>query len=755
MDWMDLNAAQTASAEGDDASEATARLVKGLNRPQQEAVLHGEGALLILAGPGSGKTRVITRRIANLLLTGKARPHEILAITFTNKAAREMRERVEALVPVPGLWISTFHAMGARILRREIEMLGGSWTRDFTIYDTHDRNQLLRRLIAEAGYDAARFRPAMVGAWISSEKNRTRFAVADAGDGGIEAEALEKISKSYDAALAKSNALDFDDLLLKVLELFEAQPGVRDSYASRFRWVLIDEFQDTNTVQYELAKHLSGWHRNLAVCGDPDQSIYAWRGADIRNIVDFEKDYANAKVVLLEQNYRSTRHILEAAQAVISNNRSRKQKRTWSDGAEGEQLCIMECGDEEDEAREIAAQIQAWRMRGGKLSDVAVFYRANFLQRALEAGLRRASLPYRIVAGVEFYERREIRDLLAWLKLAVNPSDDVAFLRVVNTPSRGIGEKSLGEIARWAADRRLPLIQAARSKEALSLVRGKARAGLEAFAAFVARCERLADGPAAAAIDAVLAEIDVNAWLGEMDDESLVDREANLEELRAHAEQWDEGRTSGQQDSAGGDAGARTLRTFLQEIALVSETDGGGEAAERVTLMTLHAAKGLEFGLVLIAGCEEELLPHSRALSESRGDDPDAGLEEERRLFYVGMTRAKERLLLTWARQRMHFGSMSFRQPSRFLEEIPERHVESGGSGKAQEESTDPFVEYEPEEEPLQPGAIVQHEHFGRGTLLRLQGSGVNTRATVRFVTHGERQLLLAYARLTIVGRSS
>lgn len=743
---MDLAAADSDAPPDQAAAAETARLIEGLNPPQQAAVLHGSGPLLILAGPGSGKTRVITRRIANLLLTGQARPHEILAITFTNKAAREMKERVEALVPVPGLWISTFHAMGARILRREIEMLGPNWTRDFTIYDTHDRNQLLRRLIAEAGYDATRFRPSMVGAWISAEKNRTSFAVADAEDGGIEAEALEAITKSYGEALAKANALDFDDLLLKVLELFEAHPGVRDQYASRFRWVLIDEFQDTNAVQYELAKHLASWHKNLAVCGDPDQSIYAWRGADIRNIVEFEQDHAGAKVVLLEQNYRSTRHILEAAQAVIANNRLRKAKRTWSDGAIGEKLVVLECADEDDEAREIATQIQAIRTHGGKLSQIAVFYRANFLQRALEAGLRRASLPYRIVAGVEFYERREIRDLLAWLKLAVNPSDDVAFLRVVNTPSRGIGEKSLALIAEWARDRRLPLIQAARSQEALSLLRGKARAGLEYFAEFVARCERLADRPAAAAIEAILAEIDVAAWLGEMDDESLVDREANLEELRSHAEHWDagEGPTAEPQQP-------RNLRSFLQEIALVSETDQGGDAADRVTLMTLHAAKGLEFEHVFICGCEEELLPHSRALQETRGADSEAGLEEERRLFYVGMTRAKQRLMLTWARARMQFGSLAFRQPSRFLEEIPDEHIESAADSASEDE---PFIEYEPEEEPLQLGCWVQHEHFGKGTVLRIQGTGVNTRVTVRFVTQGERQLLLAYARLSIIGRA-
>ena len=745
MDWLDVAAFEAGSAARPQPAGGVAGLLAGLNEPQRAAVTHGTGPLLILAGPGSGKTRVITRRIAWLIAEGHAQPAGILAITFTNKAAREMRERVEALLPVQGLWISTFHALGARILRREIEALGQGWTRDFTIYDTHDRNQLLRRLVAESGRDAARFKPALVGGWISAQKNRARRAGSDF-DEGVEIEALQQLARGYDEALRQANALDFDDLLLKVLELFDAQPGLRDAYASRFQWVLVDEYQDTNRVQYELTRHLSGWHKNLAVCGDPDQSIYAWRGADIRNILDFERDFGAPAVVKLGQNYRSTRRILEAAQAVIANNRARKQKSTFSSGEPGEKLCLLECGNEDDEAREIAHQLLALRAQGTRLSQLAIFYRANFMQRALEAALRRASIPYRIVAGVEFYERREIRDLLAWLKLAVNPSDDVAFLRVVNVPARGIGEKSLAELRRFAADRRIPLADAVRSSELQLSVRGRARAGLQAFAELLARLAELAERPAAAAIDALLAAIDVQAWLGEMEEDSLADREANVEELRAHAEQWDQ--------APAGPGGARTLRGFLQEVALVSETDGGDAENERVTLMTLHAAKGLEFDAVFVAGCEEELLPHARALAESRGDDPESGLEEERRLFYVGLTRARKRLFLSWARERLHFGALSIRRPSRFLEEIPRSLIE-GALGEGAEE--DPFgaeAEPEPAADTLRVGDRVQHAHFGRGTILLLQGSGANARATVRFPAHGDRQLLLVYARLELVARA-
>jgi len=740
MDWMDLQALEAQPAGPMQTPGGSAALLEGLNPEQRAAVTHGAGPLLILAGPGSGKTRVITRRIAWLVAEGLARPGELLAITFTNKAAREMRERVERLLPAKGLWISTFHAMGARILRREIEVLAQGWTRDFTIYDTHDRNQLLRKLLSESNYDAARFKPAAVGGWISARKNRAAGA-PEANDDGIEAEVLAKLARAYDAALAQNNALDFDDLLLKLLELFEKQPGVRDAYSSRFRFVLVDEYQDTNRVQYEITRHLSSWHKNLAVCGDPDQSIYAWRGADIRNILDFEQDFGAPRVVKLEQNYRSTRNILEAAQALIGHNRARKQKSTISaSGEAGEQLCVFECGSDDDEAREIVQQIAALRARGTPLREVAIFYRANFMQRALETALRRASVPYRIVAGVEFYERREIRDLLAWLKLAVNPADDVAFLRVVNVPTRGIGEKSLSELASFAADRRIPLAQALHSSEIATRIRGRARAGLASFGKLLEGLAALAERPAAAAIDLLLASIDQEAWLAEMEDETLVDRQANVDELRAHAEQWDHApETPGV---------PRNLRGFLQEVALVSETDQAEGENERVTLMTLHAAKGLEFDAVFVAGCEEELLPHSRALAEARGGDVDAGLEEERRLLYVGMTRARKRLFLTWARERMQFGSFAIRRPSRFLEEIPSALVEST------EEEAFPAQEDLPAEPEFRAGDRVEHAHFGRGTVLRVQGSGVNARATVRFPSHGERQLLLFYAKLQLVARA-
>ena len=745
MDWMDVQALEAQPADPVEAAGGSAALLEGLNPEQRAAVTHTTGPLLILAGPGSGKTRVITRRIAWLVAQGEARPWEILAITFTNKAAREMRERVERVLPVKGLWISTFHALGARILRREIEVLGQGWTRDFTIYDTHDRNQLLRRIISESNFDSARFKPAAVGGWISAQKNRAGAAPLQADD-GIEIEALGKLARAYDEALAKNNALDFDDLLLKLLEIFEEHPGVRDTYSSRFKFVMVDEYQDTNRVQYEITRHLSSWHKNLAVCGDPDQSIYAWRGADIRNILDFEQDFGAPLVVKLEQNYRSTRNILEAAQALISRNRARKEKSTISaSGEAGEKLCVFECGSEDDEARETVQQIAALRARGTPLREVAIFYRANFMQRALESALRRASVPYRIVAGVEFYERREIRDLLAWLKLAVNPADDVAFLRVVNVPARGIGEKSLSELAGFAADRRIPLAQAVRSSEIATRIKGRARAGLEAFAKLLERLAALAERPAAVAIDELLAAIDSGAWLSEMEDETLVDRQANVDELRAHAEQWDHGpETPGV---------PRNLRGFLQEVALVSETDQPQAENERVTLMTLHAAKGLEFDAVFVAGCEEELLPHSRALSETRGGDPDAGLEEERRLLYVGMTRARKRLFLTWARERMQFGSFSVRRPSRFLEEIPRALIE-GALGEGADD--DPFQAEEalPAEPEFKAGDRVEHAHFGRGTVLRVQGTGVNARATVRFPAHGERQLLLFYAKLQLLGRA-
>jgi len=712
-------------------------LLEGLNDAQRAACLHGEGPLLILAGPGSGKTRVITHRIAHLIERRGVHPSEVLAITFTNKAAREMRERVARILPgLSGAWISTFHSMCARILRRDVEVLG-EWTRDFSIYDTSERNALVKAIVKDLGYDPKRFRPSAIAGWISNLKNSAADLPADSAvdpTAGIEDEVFGKVLARYEERMRARNALDFDDLLLKVLEIFDRHPGVRDLYARRFRHVLVDEYQDTNRVQYRLVRHLVSHHGNLAVCGDPDQSIYGWRGADIRNILDFEADFPEPATVLLEQNYRSSGNILAAASAVIACNSERKPKGLWTDGEDGEPLCVLECGDEDEEAREVALACLAHRARGGRLSDVAIFYRVNFMQRALEGALRLAKVPYQVVAGLEFYARREIRDLISHLRLMVNPADDSAFLRVVNSPMRGVGATSLARLGEWAAERGSTLLEAARSDEALTLIRGRAKGALAEFAAAHERLAPARDGDAALALDLVLEEIDVGRWMAEMDDgQGTADREANVEELCAHAAEFDRLYPQG------------GLRGFLEEVALVSDVDDpqGVAGEDCVKLMTLHAAKGLEFERVVITGCEDGLLPHFRAQEE----DPDGGLEEERRLFYVGMTRAMRHLTLTSAATRRFFGDERWQQPSPFLEEIPPELVEGGEL--SDDEVLEALGDYDGGDgEDLKVGQRVEHDHFGTGTIEQLAGNGVNARATVRFAGHGSKQLLLQYANL-------
>ena len=735
MDWMDAKAAETAAQA---VGWSTDELLGGLNDPQREAVTHPEGPLLILAGPGSGKTRVITSRIAWLVTQQGVRPDEILAITFTNKAAAEMRERVHRLLPeLSGAWISTFHSMCARILRRDIEHLA-PFTRDFSIHDTTERNALIKQVVKDLGYDPKRFRPAVLGGWISNEKNRAaepgETLVVDDGS-GMEDEVFSKVKAAYAERLEAQNALDFDDLLLKTLELFDRHPGVRDSYARRFRYVLVDEYQDTNRVQYLLTAHLASGHGNLSVCGDPDQSIYGWRGADIRNILDFEEDFGSPLVVRLEQNYRSTKTILAAASAVIAHNTRRKAKELWTDGDEGDRLVCLECGDENEEAREIAAQVRSLNARGSAWGQCAIFYRVNFMQRALESALRLSGVPYQVVGGLEFYSRREIRDLVAYLRLLVNPRDDQAFARVVNAPLRGVGQTTLDRLLQWSRDRRVPLRDALRSEEAIGLVRGRAKKGLAEFAGILEELEALKDGPAGAALDAVLESIGRERWLAEMDDgEGSEVRDANVEELRAHAHEYDRLNPAGK------------LPGFLQDVALVSDTDAYDGAEDAVKLMTLHSAKGLEFDHVFIAGCEEEILPHARAVEE----DPEMGIEEERRLFYVGLTRARRSLTLTRAVTRLFFGDTRWARPSSFLEELPPELVE----GLESETEEDALGAYEPEPQAGATYAVgqrVQHEHFGRGRIERLTGSGVNARADVRFDTHGNKQLLLTYANLQVV----
>ncbi|MFT5286325.1 MAG: DNA helicase-2/ATP-dependent DNA helicase PcrA [Planctomycetota bacterium] len=738
MDWMDIQAAGAGKVggakigEGTVGGSAAAELLEGLNEPQKQAVQHSEGGLLILAGAGSGKTRVITRRVAWLLKVAGARPHEILAITFTNKAAKEMRDRIEKLVEMRGVWVSTFHAMCARILRTDIETLG-AWTRDFSIYDTSDRNMLLKRLISDEGYDLTRFRPAMVGGWISERKNSVFDPEAmDDGISGMEAEVLNKVYHAYERTMRSNNALDFDDLLLKTLDLFREHPGVRDNYAHRFRYVMVDEYQDTNRVQYLLTHALSGKHRNLAVCGDPDQSIYAWRGADVSNILDFEKDFTAPTVVKLEQNYRSSKNILGAAQGVISKNLGRKEKDLWTEREGGEKVFVMACADENDEGDEIARQIKSLMASGRTADEMALFYRVNFMQRALERALRMAGVPYQIIGSVEFYARREIKDLVSYLRLLVNPADDVACARVINVPARGVGAKSMEKLTAWARDRSLSLLQAASSEEARDAIRGRAKTGLTAFSEFFANLTHLGELSASEALEEVTRALDYYAYLGKLPDADQVMREENVDELRTHAETYDKQNPEGK------------LRGFLQDIALVSEIDSYDENTEKVSLMTMHAAKGLEFPFVFIAGLEEELLPHARSM-----EDPE-GIEEERRLMYVGMTRAEERLFMTRAEWRFHFGESLPRTPSRFLDEIPPEFLEGGGTEADEDEMLGVF-EAPQDDAALKVGAWVEHDHFGRGLVESLRGSGINARAAVSFSGVGRKDLLLQYAKLRVI----
>lgn len=719
-----------------DPRESVARvdLLQGLNPAQREAVTHGDGPLLILAGAGSGKTRAITRRIAHLVLERGVRPQEVLAITFTNKAAGEMRERVERLEVPRGAWVSTFHAMCARILRRDIEHLG-VWTRDFTIYDTDDRQKLIRELIKTAGYDTTLYRPGDVGAFISQRKNRATGAERGEEEGFVD-ELFLRVQREYEDALRKNNALDFDDLLLKVIDLFDLHPGVRDQYADAFRHLMVDEYQDTNRIQYRLLRHLTVQRQNIAVCGDPDQSIYGWRGADIRNILDFEQDFPGARVVRLEQNYRSTQNILDAAQAVIRHNTQRKEKELWSERGAGERIAVVECADEDDEAREIALRIRALADEGRSHDEFAILYRANFLQRALERALRLTSIPYQIVAGTEFYQRKEIKDLLAYLRVLANPSDSEACVRALGAPPRGVGDKSLDDLRQWASDRRVSLVRACQSEEARGRIKGRAKAALAAFAALLERLSLYASGSAEVALAAVIEETAYWEHLARTAERDEVDREQNVQELLAHAAEYDRASPQG------------GVRGFLQDVALVSDVDGLEEGAPKVALMTLHAAKGLEFPVVFIAGVEEDLLPHARSVAGSA-----EAIEEERRLFYVGMTRAQDQLVLTSAVSRKLYGGDVYHRPSRFLEELPRTLV------AAVEDEADVLGQYvAPAQaaplEVLKVGDVVEHDTFGRGRVEQLLGMGANARASVLFQGLGVKQLMLAYARLRKVGAS-
>ncbi len=718
---------------GADRSE---RLLAELNAPQREAVLHGEGALLVVAGAGSGKTRVLTHRIAYLLATAMARPGEILAITFTNKAAHEMRERVESLVgrSARAMWVTTFHSACARMLRADAERLG--YSRGFTIYDEPDSLRMLKRCIAELGIDPKRYPPRAIRAQISGAKNQLIDAEAFAQtQGSVFEETAAAVFGLYEKRMLEANAMDFDDLLVRTVNVMELHQEVRERWRRTFRYVLVDEYQDTNHAQYRLLQLLSADHGNLMVVGDEDQSIYGFRHADIRNILDFEEDFPDAVVVKLEQNYRSTQTILSAANAVVERNRQRRPKLLWTDVAGGEPVRLAELGDEHEEARWVAGEIERLgEEEGVQRSQVAIFYRTNAMSRVLEDTLVRFELPYQVIGGTKFYERAEIKDAVAYLSLLVNPSDQVSFSRIVNSPRRGIGNTSQGRLAAHANTTGLPIWEvAARVEE----VPGLSAAAIKAVSRFHEMMEdlrsRSQSAPVAELLGTILRE---SGYLEALAAERTIEAEGraeNLEELVGVAVEFDLNR------EREGDGELTPLEEFLQQISLYTEQDGLREEQSLITLMTLHNAKGLEYDAVFILGCEDGSFPHMRALEEG-------GEEEERRLCYVGITRARERLYMTWARERRLFGRSERNLPSRFIDELPVELTERGSSnpGGGWEASAAAAVIDPGPALGLGTGDDVVHASFGDGVVTAVEPGGV---LVVRFSGDGsERKLMADYA---------
>ena len=739
-----------------------------LNDAQREAVAHVSGPMLVLAGAGSGKTRVLTVRLASLVEQHGVDPRHVLAVTFTNKAAGEMKGRVAQLLgrEPDGLWIGTFHAVCARILRREAPHLG--FSRTFTIYDEDDVEGLVRRLVDDLGLPAKLYGARGVRHEISRAKNAMQTAEAYAAEARDPYHAnVARVYAALGAALRRANAMDFDDLLLHPLELFEAQPGVLARYRERFRFLLVDEYQDTNRAQYLFLRALAGGDGNLFVVGDDDQSIYGWRGADLRNILEFQRDFPGAKLVRLEQNYRSTRGILDAANSVIAPNTGRLGKTLFTVRVGGEPLTVVRAADERDEAEWLVREfLGRARREEHAFEEMAVLVRTNAQTRAFEEELRRGGVPYRVVGAVSFYERREVKDLLAHLRLVVNPDDDAAFRRAIAAPRRGVGEQSLEVLARWAAQWGWSLARTSHAAGRLPELRPRAREALEQFAASLdaARAE-LKDLQPAEALRGILARTGFERSLLE-EDETGPERVENVSELvnaaAAWSEEWGAVLPDASQPPDGREDEGTPIERFLQQTALTAGTEiERGENG--VTLMTLHAAKGLEFPVVAIAGLEEGLFPLSRA------DTPEA-LEEERRLCYVGITRAKDKVFLSYATARRRGGELRPAIPSRFLEDVP--------PALAEERVTRPSwsIAREPRRRPIpgtrslelvidemaeaagitdvtplfRAGERVRHRRFGTGTIRRVEGRGRELKVAVEFDDGavGLKQLLAAYAGL-------
>jgi ATP-dependent DNA helicase UvrD/PcrA len=707
-------------------------LLADLNPAQREAVLHVDGPLLVVAGAGSGKTRVLTHRVAHLIGAHGIKPTEILAITFTNKAATEMRERLERMLgrTARAIWILTFHAACGRMLRREAERLG--YRSSFTIYDQADQVRLVKACLEELGKDPKRFTPRGIHAQISNAKNQLvspeeyTARVSSFWD-----QTVAEVYELYQRRLFRSNAVDFDDMLMLTVQVLERFPEARERWQSAFRHVLVDEYQDTNHAQYRLLQLLAATHGNVFAVGDPDQSIYAFRGADIRNILDFERDFGGAGVVALEQNYRSTNRILEAANAVIDHNRDRKPKRLWSELGEGDPVEVVEVEDEHAEARFVAAEIARLVEAGASASELAVFYRTNAQSRVLEDVLVRQGVPYQVIGGPRFYERAEIRDAVAYLALLNNPSDAVSLRRIANRPRRGIGDTSIQRLVAHADALGVSLWEATSDPEAA----GVATASARAIRAFRLLMETLVSSAQELEVDELLqAVLERSGTIEAYEAERTIEargRLENLEELVGSAQEY---RRRVEEP---------TLAGFLEEVQLQSDQDTLVSDEPQVTLMTIHNAKGLEYRAVFLIGMEEGIFPHSRSIEDNE-------VEEERRLAYVGMTRAMERLTLTHATARSLYGRREYNLPSRFLDELPatverERLRPASWAGYAQ--SARQIAPRDERDLPaLATGDSVRHGTLGEGVVTRIEPGGV---VTVRFAADGsERRLMIEYAPL-------
>jgi DNA helicase II / ATP-dependent DNA helicase PcrA len=709
-------------------------LLDDLNPPQRDAVLAGDGPLLVLAGAGSGKTRVIAHRIAYVLGVRGVHPRNVLAVTFTNKAAGEMARRVDALLAPAGVrapLIATFHSACVRILRAHGEAIGVP--RHFTIYDEDDRTALVKECMKEGELADRSFTPSAAAHRISYLKNQmtsVQDALRDARGPWEQKAAL--VYSRYEKRIREAGVVDFDDLLLLVVKLFRESPETLAWYRGLWKHVLVDEYQDTNRAQYQIIRLLTAEHGNVCVVGDDSQSIYRWRGADINNILDFEKDFPGTRTVKLEQNYRSTKSILAVADGVIANNHQRKEKTLWTANPVGEPAAVYRGWDEHEEANFVAQTILKTRAAGVGWDGIAVFYRTNAQSRVIEDALRRARIPYVIVGGVRFYERKEIKDTLAWLRLAINPADDVAFRRAVQAPPRGVGATTLARLDEFALDHNLPLLTLAATPP--PDIRGKARTGLEDFAATVQRLagQRTELSPPAF-IDLVLQASGYPKALEQDRSPESEGRLENLEELVAAAEDF--AHTEGES----------TIEAFLDSVALMSDIDELKEADARVTLMTLHSAKGLEFPIVFLTGLEEGVFPHARSMN-----DPEE-IEEERRLCYVGLTRARERLYLSYAVHRRIHG-YGVGEPSRFLREMPEAHLSLLNASRPEPQFIEPRVvpRYEPQEEqwPIKVGARVRQARFGEGLVVGVERDGADIIVTVAFASVGRKRLSLQYAHL-------